>query len=104
MADFPKSMKTLVKEKSGQSYEYKDVPVPHPNEGELLVKVHKVALCGTDIQKYKWNEGLFFLITSYIVGINLLMVVCCFVTINSGWIVVLLLINITCMQEHSLVQ
>ena len=58
MADFPKCMKALVKEKPGQSYEYKDVPVPHPNEGELLVKVHKVALCGTDIQKYKWNEGL----------------------------------------------
>lgn len=51
-------MKALVKESPGISYQLKDVPFPTPGEGELLVKVKKVALCGTDIAKYKWNEGI----------------------------------------------
>ena len=53
----PKLMKALVKDKPGVSYQYKDVPVPKPSGEELLVKVSKVALCGTDISKYKWNDG-----------------------------------------------
>ena len=32
--------------------------MPQPSKDELLVKVNKVALCGTDIAKYKWNEGI----------------------------------------------
>ncbi|XP_003382380.1 PREDICTED: uncharacterized protein LOC100634840 isoform X1 [Amphimedon queenslandica] len=55
MATLPKFMKALVKESPTESYLYKDVPVPQPSKDELLVKVKKVALCGTDIQKYKWN-------------------------------------------------
>lgn len=50
-------MKALVKRKEVESYECMEVLVPRPSEGELLVRVRKVALCGTDIQKYKWNEG-----------------------------------------------
>lgn len=57
MAALPNSMKALVKETACESYLYKDVPVPQPGPEELLVKVSKVALCGTDIQKYKWNDG-----------------------------------------------
>ena len=53
----PLRMKALVKEQEGVSYTYKDVDVPQPQGDELLVKVTKVALCGTDISKYKWNEG-----------------------------------------------
>ena len=52
-------MKALVKRNATESYEYVEVPVPRPKEGELLVQVRKVALCGTDIQKYKWNDGNF---------------------------------------------
>ena len=57
MATIPKQMKALVKDKPEASYQYRDVPVPQPGDGELLVRVAKVALCGTDVQKYKWNEG-----------------------------------------------
>jgi len=53
----PKVMKALVKEKETTSYRYKEVPVPIPGEGDLLVKVRKVALCGSDISLYQWNEG-----------------------------------------------
>ena len=50
-------MKALVKAKPGKSYEYKDVPVPQPGQGELLIKVNKVAICGSDITLYQWGEG-----------------------------------------------
>ncbi|XP_065912484.1 L-threonine 3-dehydrogenase-like [Dysidea avara] len=52
----PSTMKALVKEQEGPSYQYKDVPVPSPGDGDLLVKVRKVALCGSDINVYKWND------------------------------------------------
>ena len=50
-------MKALVKEGPGASYVYRDVPVPAPVGDELLVKVGKVALCGSDIALYQWGEG-----------------------------------------------
>ena len=50
-------MKALVKESAGPSYVYKEVPVPKPRGDELLVKVGKVALCGSDIALYHWNNG-----------------------------------------------
>lgn len=61
MVSLSQFMKALVKDSPVESYVYKDVPVPQPSQGELLVKVKKVALCGTDIQKYKWNDGKNFL-------------------------------------------
>ena len=57
MAALPTTMKALVKESAGTSYEYKDVPVPVPRGDELLVRVGKVALCGSDIALYQWNNG-----------------------------------------------
>ena len=50
-------MKALVKESEGVSYAYKDVPVPAPQGDELLIKVNKVSLCGSDIMLYQWGEG-----------------------------------------------
>ena len=53
----PTSMKALVKERPGVSYTYTEVPVVPPQGDELLVKVSKVALCGSDISLYQWNNG-----------------------------------------------
>ena len=50
-------MKALVKEEAGVSYTYTEVPVVPPQGDELLVKVGKVALCGSDISLYQWNNG-----------------------------------------------
>ncbi len=50
-------MKALVKNTPGVSYEYVDVPVVPPVNDELLVKVKKVALCGSDIILYQWLSG-----------------------------------------------
>ncbi len=57
MTSLPKKTFRLVKEEEGPSYLYKEVPVPAPVGDELLVKVGKVALCGTDISLYQWNSG-----------------------------------------------
>ncbi len=46
-----------MKAEEGASYEYKEVPLPAPVGDELLVKVGKVALCGSDISLYQWNSG-----------------------------------------------
>ena len=54
----PKVMKALIKEEETTSYQYKQVPVPLLEEGDLLIKVRKVALCGSDINLYQWNEGI----------------------------------------------
>ena len=64
MAGLPATMKALVKEKAGPSYEYKDVPVPVPRGDELLVRVGKVALCGSDIALHQWNNGTRIAFTS----------------------------------------
>jgi threonine dehydrogenase-like Zn-dependent dehydrogenase len=49
-------MKALMKESPIASYIYKNLPVPQPKEGELLIKVNKVAICGSDITLYQWGE------------------------------------------------
>ena len=50
-------MNVLMKEEEKASYVYKDIPIPQAGKGELLVKVLKVSLCGSDIILYDWNEG-----------------------------------------------
>ena len=58
----PATMKALVKERAGPSFVYKEVPLPTPHGDDLLVKVGKVALCGSDINLYEWNNGMFHML------------------------------------------
>ena len=48
-------MLAVVKEKSAHGVVLKQVPVPMPKEGELLVKVLYASICGTDIGIYNWT-------------------------------------------------
>lgn len=57
MANSNITQKVLIKEREKSSYEYKDFSIPQPKEGEVLVKVLKVSICGSDIALYHWNEG-----------------------------------------------
>lgn len=50
------TMKALVKQAEGPSYSYVDIPVPEPGDGEVLIKVDAVAICGSDIALYKWDH------------------------------------------------
>lgn len=57
MSELPDHMKVLIKEEEKPSYVYKEIPVPQPGNGELLVKVLKVSICGSDNILYQWDEG-----------------------------------------------
>ena len=48
-------MDALVKTAPAVGLELRQVPVPEPGPGEVLIKVHKTAICGTDVHIYDWN-------------------------------------------------
>jgi len=56
MDQLPLQMETLVKRTATEGYEVETVPVPVPIQDEVLIKVTKVAICGSDINLYKWND------------------------------------------------
>ncbi len=51
-----KTMKALVKAKGEKGLWMQDVPVPKIAPNEVLIKIHKTAICGTDMHIYKWDE------------------------------------------------
>ncbi|MBN2346975.1 MAG: L-threonine 3-dehydrogenase [Candidatus Aminicenantes bacterium] len=50
------NMKALRKMKPGPGLEMREVPIPAIRDGEVLVRVIKRAICGTDLHIYKWDE------------------------------------------------
>lgn len=51
----PKMMDAIVKPVADVGLELRRVPVPEPGPGEVLIKVHKTAICGTDVHIYDWT-------------------------------------------------
>lgn len=51
-----KMMDAIVKPTAGPGLELRKVPVPTPGPGEVLIKIHKTAICGTDVHIYDWNK------------------------------------------------
>jgi len=49
-------MDAIVKPTAGPGLELRQVPVPVPGPGEVLIKIHKTAICGSDVHIYKWNQ------------------------------------------------
>ncbi|AKI98189.1 L-threonine 3-dehydrogenase [Kosmotoga pacifica] len=50
-------MKAIVKEKPGIGFTIKEVPVPEElAANEVLVKVKRASICGTDLHIYEWNN------------------------------------------------
>ncbi|MBQ3921583.1 MAG: L-threonine 3-dehydrogenase [Firmicutes bacterium] len=49
-------MDAIVKPTAGVGLELRQVPVPTPGPGEVLIKIHKTAICGTDVHIYDWTE------------------------------------------------
>lgn len=49
-------MKALVKTKAETGIWLEDVPLPSIGPNDILVKIHKTAICGTDIHIYNWDE------------------------------------------------
>ncbi|PKL95813.1 MAG: L-threonine 3-dehydrogenase [Gammaproteobacteria bacterium HGW-Gammaproteobacteria-8] len=49
-------MRALVKPAAAPGIEMCELPVPSPGPGEVLVKLEKTAICGTDLHIYLWDE------------------------------------------------
>lgn len=49
-------MKAVVKTKPAEGYDYVTIPIPEPKPDEILIKISRVAICGSDVNLYKWNE------------------------------------------------
>ncbi|PHR62615.1 MAG: L-threonine 3-dehydrogenase [Robiginitomaculum sp.] len=49
-------MKALVKAKPEPGIWMQDMPVPKPKHDEVLIKIKKTAICGTDIHIYNWDQ------------------------------------------------
>ena len=50
------SMLALVKDHRGPGLAVESVPVPSAGTGEVVIRVLKTAICGTDVHIYAWDE------------------------------------------------
>lgn len=51
-----KMMKALVKKHAREGLWLEDVPAPEVGNNDVLVKIQKTAICGTDVHIYNWDE------------------------------------------------
>ncbi len=51
-----KTMKALVKAKPEQGMWLQDVPIPDITHNDVLIKIFKTAICGTDVHIYNWDR------------------------------------------------
>ncbi len=51
-----KTMKALVKAKAQEGIWMEEVPVPECGHNDVLIKINKTAICGTDIHIYNWDK------------------------------------------------
>ena len=51
-----KKMKALVKARPEKGLWMQEVPVPEPGLNDVIIKVKKSAICGTDLHIYEWDE------------------------------------------------
>ncbi|MHC4116508.1 MAG: L-threonine 3-dehydrogenase [Planctomycetota bacterium] len=49
-------MKALVKNKPEKGLAMEDVPQPEIGDNDVLTKIHKTAICGTDIHIFNWDQ------------------------------------------------
>src|SRR4029453_454823 len=54
-AALPRTMSALVKASPAPGAELREVPVPEPGPGELLVRVLAASVCGTDVHIERWD-------------------------------------------------
>jgi threonine 3-dehydrogenase len=49
-------VRALVKAKAEPGLWMQDVPMPEPGDGEVLIRVHKTSICGTDLHIRNWDS------------------------------------------------
>ena len=52
----PTTMRALVKREATKGIWMEEVPVPSPGPNEVLIRVEKAAICGTDLHIYLWDD------------------------------------------------
>ena len=50
------TMRALVKAKAAPGVEMREVPKPRVGANEVLIKLEKTAICGTDLHIYQWDD------------------------------------------------
>ena len=50
-------MKALVKKYAEPGIWMEEVPMPEVGVNDVLIKVKKAAICGTDLHMYKWYQN-----------------------------------------------
>lgn len=50
------TMKAIVKAKPEPGLWMEDVPVPEPGINDVLIRIHRASICGTDLHIYNWDE------------------------------------------------
>ena len=56
MEEKRRMMWALVKEKPEKGLWMKRVPIPEVGANDVMIKIHKTAICGTDVHIYDWNR------------------------------------------------
>ena len=51
-----KTMQALVKAEKKIGLCLQEVPVPEYGPNDVMIKIHKTAICGTDMHIYNWDE------------------------------------------------
>ncbi len=51
----PPTMRALVKATAAPGFELRQVPIPEIGPRDVLIKVRKAAVCGTDVHIYEWD-------------------------------------------------
>lgn len=51
-----RTMKALVKTKKQEGLWLEEVPVPIPGKNEVLIKIFRTAICGTDVHIFNWDN------------------------------------------------
>jgi len=49
-------MRAIAKLRPGPGLDLTEVPVPTPGSNDVLIRVHKISICGTDLHIYNWDS------------------------------------------------
>src|SRR5580700_3252601 len=52
----PRHVKALIKKTPGPGMVLADVPEPTPRDDEVLIKIRRAGVCGTDVHIYTWDD------------------------------------------------
>lgn len=52
----PATMQAVVKALAAPGIELREVPIPEPGPGQVLVRVQTASVCGTDLHIYNWDD------------------------------------------------